>query len=73
MTKNRNYSIITGLNFKRYSNIANKITKKQENWLVSGHGKKSAAECIKCGKCEEVCPQHIQIRDELAKTAKAMA
>lgn len=47
--------------------------KKQENWLVSGHGKKSAAECIKCGKCEEVCPQHIQIRDELAKTAKAMA
>lgn len=32
MTKNRNYSIITGLNFKRYSNIANKITKKSENF-----------------------------------------
>ncbi len=32
MTKNRNYSIITGLNFKRYSNIANKITKESENF-----------------------------------------
>ena len=41
----------------------------QESWLVGGHGKRSAAECIKCGKCESVCPQHIQIRDELVKVA----
>lgn len=45
--------------------------KHQENWLVSGHGLKSAKECIKCGKCESVCPQHIHIREELEKVAKA--
>lgn len=39
----------------------------QENWLVGGHGLKRADECIKCGKCEEACPQHIQIREELEK------
>ena len=39
----------------------------QEEWLVGKHGRKSANECVKCGKCEEVCPQHIKIRDELEK------
>ena len=37
----------------------------QENWLVSGHGKAQATECVECGKCEEVCPQHIAIREHL--------
>ena len=46
--------------------------KHQENWLVSGHGLKSAKECIKCGKCEQVCPQHIKIREELEKAVKAL-
>ena len=44
----------------------------QENWLVGGHGRKKAAECIKCGKCEQVCPQHISIREELVKAGKAL-
>lgn len=44
--------------------------KHQEEWLVGGHGKKSATECIKCGKCEAVCPQHIHIRDNLEEVAK---
>lgn len=41
----------------------------QESWLVGGHGKAAAASCVKCGKCEQVCPQHIAIREELAKAA----
>lgn len=42
----------------------------QENWLVGGHGKKRANECIECGACEKVCPQHIEIRKELKKVSK---
>ena len=29
-----------------------------------------ASDCIKCGKCEKVCPQHLPIRDLLADVAK---
>ena len=46
--------------------------KHQEDWLVSGHGLKKAEECIKCGKCEQVCPQHIKIRQELEKVAEKL-
>ena len=47
--------------------------KHQENWLVNMHGRKPAAACVKCGACEKACPQHIKIRDELEKVAKALA
>ena len=40
--------------------------KQQSGWLVGGHGRKQAVACIRCGKCEQACPQHISIRDELA-------
>lgn len=29
-----------------------------------------ASECVKCGKCEFVCPQHLKIRELLAEVAK---
>lgn len=44
----------------------------QEDWLVGGHGKQRAAKCIGCGQCEQVCPQHISIRQELAKVTEAI-
>ena len=42
----------------------------QERWLVGGHGRKQAVECIRCGACEGVCPQHIEIREELKNAAE---
>lgn len=38
---------------------------------VHTSGEKSkASDCIKCGKCEQACPQHLHIRDLLETVAK---
>ena len=37
------------------------------NISMNGHGK--AGDCIKCGKCEQACPQHLSIREYLEQVA----
>ena len=38
--------------------------------VITGGGHGKASECIRCGKCEAVCPQHLPIRELLQKVAK---
>ncbi len=59
----------TAVNMTRLSdNMEN--ARRREEWGVVRQGKKRANECIQCGACEGVCPQHIEIREELAKAAE---
>ena len=46
------------------------LAKGREYFDVVIKGHKKAGECIKCGKCEQVCPQHIEIRKELVRVAE---
>ena len=39
------------------------------NMVHTVHNGKASA-CVKCGKCEKVCPQHLQIRELLEDVAK---
>ncbi len=36
-------------------------------YQIHTKGKGKASDCIKCGKCEIICPQHLKIRDLLIK------
>ncbi len=47
-----------------FSNIDNKD---QYAWIIKDLGK--ASDCIKCGKCEHICPQHLPIRRLLEEVA----
>ncbi len=54
-----------------YGNM--EAAKRALGFEVDVQGKKRAQECIQCGQCEEVCPQHIDIRDQLQKVAETFA
>lgn len=52
--------------YLQYGDLA--AAKASYGWAANGDKKKASA-CIACGLCEQVCPQHIAIRDELKKAA----
>ena len=53
-----------------YENV--EFAKNHMEFQVDGHGKKRATECVKCGACEEACPQHIKIIEELERAAEVL-
>ena len=53
-------------------NALNTFKTWNSRWYYSIHTKHGgkASDCIKCGKCEAACPQHLPIRDLLEKVAE---
>ncbi|MBR3056900.1 MAG: aldo/keto reductase [Clostridiales bacterium] len=51
-----------------YGNVERALV--EERFSVINPGKRRADSCIRCGACEDVCPQHIKIRDKLAEYAE---
>lgn len=50
------------------------LFKESQHWMtydmVIADGNGKARDCIECGMCEAVCPQHLEIRDLLKKVAE---
>ena len=42
------------------------------NKVITGSGHGKASECLQCGCCEQVCPQHLPIRELLHQVAEKM-
>ncbi len=57
-------------NLKRFGKRQGMVAMTYYANLTQTHGK--ASECLKCGKCEKHCPQHLPIRKHLNDVAKEL-
>ena len=62
----QNFSAVN--TYKIYNNLAGA----KGSYGFATRGKAKASECIACGQCEAVCPQHISVIDELKAAAELL-
>lgn len=47
--------------------IYENVNEAKWNWTNGIDAANKASSCVKCGRCEQACPQHIAIREDLAR------
>ena len=55
--------------FNSYQTFHNWNAKFYYNEVLTQNGHGKASDCIECGCCEDICPQHLEIRDLLKQAA----